>query len=457
MSSYLLHAVPYVPRVPQEIIDLTLYMASLLACTLVCWTAARPGPDIPLPLLGMLLNLKSFSLFKCSRDLRAGGGNIAAGGGRAQERLHVLAVVNAPAAFLRTALSLRVVSLFYVDLYPAEKVRKRKARPTQSQLVEAVGTSEYLSLSLDSNVRRVLEYRAGSEDSTHLQLFLFSLFRRLALNPISNGAGSAQNFARVLRAVEGTLERLETGASTSASSSAMRWATDYTATMGVDRRPVGVRARSAAASRRSFFIARPAAALLPSFYRLPLSFFWGEAGFEVLWGAAFVSTARARFCYLLAALYVLEMESDAPACVSARARAQISCISGLQVLRYRYRALLAERPSVGAGLQAFGARSLGFVLVDTQATSTPALYDHARLTRLRAVWLHIIMEAAPLTRPWFRRRTMRTDTTRRTLGPPHLHPKVQRECVKAEFGRCFCVCGSRYMSLIQRNSTESVE
>ncbi|KAJ7849624.1 hypothetical protein B0H14DRAFT_2582351 [Mycena olivaceomarginata] len=34
------------------------------------------------------------------------------------------------------------------------------------------------------------------------------------------------------------------------------------------------------------------------------------------------------------------------------------------------------------------------------------------------------MEAAPSTRSWFRRRTMRTDTTRRTPGPLHLHPKL---------------------------------
>jgi hypothetical protein len=33
--------------------------------------------------------------------------------------------------------------------------------------------------------------------------------RRLALNPIPNSAGSAQNFTRALRAVEGTLKRLE--------------------------------------------------------------------------------------------------------------------------------------------------------------------------------------------------------------------------------------------------------
>jgi hypothetical protein len=58
-------------------------------------------------------------------------------------------------------------------------------------------------------------------------------------------------------------------------------------------------------------------------------------GFEVLWGRLCFD-GRARFCYLLAELYVLEMESEAPACVSARAWAQISCIFGLEVLRYRY-------------------------------------------------------------------------------------------------------------------------
>ncbi|KAJ7348001.1 hypothetical protein DFH08DRAFT_156029 [Mycena albidolilacea] len=258
----------YVPRVPQEIIDLiTSYMASepasLLACTLVCWafvptcrayllrapcfpmlspapallhttllrsphlaahvrdlTIHRPhtpglwvAPDSPLPaLLGMLPNLKSFSLFGCWGDWRdlppalaAAILRLVAGGGL--ERLHVLTVANVPAAFLRSALSLRVVSLFYVGLDPAEKVRKRKVRPTQPQLVEGGETPEYLNLSLDSKVGKVLEYmqeKGGAPTSNY-----FSRVRRLALNPIPNSPGSAQNFARVLRAVEGTLERLE--------------------------------------------------------------------------------------------------------------------------------------------------------------------------------------------------------------------------------------------------------
>jgi hypothetical protein len=94
-------------------------------------------------------------------------------------------------------------------------------RPTQPQLVEAVGTSD-LNLSLDSKVGKMLEYMAGSDSSssssssrgnsspktknTALTSNYFSRVRRLALNPIPNSAGSAQNFARVLRAVEGTLE-----------------------------------------------------------------------------------------------------------------------------------------------------------------------------------------------------------------------------------------------------------
>jgi hypothetical protein len=42
--------------------------------------------------------------------------------------------------------------------------------------------------------------------NTALTSNYFSRVRRLALNPISNSAGSTQNFARVLCAVEGTLE-----------------------------------------------------------------------------------------------------------------------------------------------------------------------------------------------------------------------------------------------------------
>jgi hypothetical protein len=65
------------------------------------------------------------------------------------------------ALFLRSALSLQV-SLFYVGLDPAEKVRKRKARgPTQSRLLDGGGagwTPEYLNLSLDSEAAKLLEY-----------------------------------------------------------------------------------------------------------------------------------------------------------------------------------------------------------------------------------------------------------------------------------------------------------
>ncbi|KAJ7700537.1 hypothetical protein B0H14DRAFT_3528057 [Mycena olivaceomarginata] len=86
---------------------------------------------------------------------------LVAGGG--VERLHVLTVANVPAVFLLSALSLRVVSLFYVGLDPTEKVRKRKVRPTQPQLLEAVETPEYLNLFLNNKVGEVLEYMAGSD------------------------------------------------------------------------------------------------------------------------------------------------------------------------------------------------------------------------------------------------------------------------------------------------------
>jgi hypothetical protein len=77
------------------------------------------------------------------------------------ERLHVLNFANVVAQFLRSALSLQV-SLFYVGLDPAEKVHKRKARgATQSRLLDGGGagwTPEYLNLSLDSKVAKLLEY-----------------------------------------------------------------------------------------------------------------------------------------------------------------------------------------------------------------------------------------------------------------------------------------------------------
>jgi hypothetical protein len=93
-------------------------------------------------------------------------------------------------------------------------------------------------------------------------------------------------------------------------------------------------------------------------------------GFEVLWGGLYFE-GRARFCYLLAELHALR-DGDASLALlrwcEARQRGILHfwppspksfLLSWRSVLgRYRYR----ERHSVGTGLQAIGARSLGFVL-----------------------------------------------------------------------------------------------
>ncbi|KAJ7808461.1 hypothetical protein B0H14DRAFT_1516526 [Mycena olivaceomarginata] len=200
------------PHLAAHVRDLTIHRPHAPAC--------GSAPDSPLPaLLGMLPNLKSFSLFGCWGDWRdlppalaAAILRLVAGGGL--ERLHVLTVANVPAAFLRSALSLRVVSLFYVGLDPAEKARKRMARPTQPQLVEAKWTPEYLNLSLDSKVGKVLEYMAGSDSSSsssrgnsspktkntaHTSNY-FSRVRRLALKPDPEQPGQrAELCARAAR------------------------------------------------------------------------------------------------------------------------------------------------------------------------------------------------------------------------------------------------------------------
>ncbi|KAF7368772.1 hypothetical protein MVEN_00202300 [Mycena venus] len=249
----------YVPRVPQEIIDMIVDnfedMASFQACSLVCWAFVpacrkhifrdvclpmlsdaperlhevllrcpeiasyvrdltvhrshepkvwmRPGSPLP-AVLSMLPLINRFSVFGCWGDwwdvpvplASAIMGVMTLG---TMDRLHVLTVANVPAAFLQRALSLRILSLFYVSLDPAKI--PRKLDPSQGRLGE--GSPEYLNLSLDSKVGKILEYARASGSK------YFSNIRRLAVNPIPNSVNSERNFARILSAVENTLERLD--------------------------------------------------------------------------------------------------------------------------------------------------------------------------------------------------------------------------------------------------------
>ncbi|KAJ7803133.1 hypothetical protein B0H14DRAFT_3778738 [Mycena olivaceomarginata] len=203
VTSYVFTCTPY-RYVPQEIIDLiTSHMAStpasLLAYTLVSSVGLCPDCRVfplrspcfpmlsPAPARLHTTLLRAPHLAAHVRDLTI-------------HRPHASGLWAAPDSPLPALL----VSLFYVGLDPAEKARKRKVRPRQPQLLEAVGTPEYLNLSLDSKVGKVLEHmqeKGGAPTSNY-----FSRVRRLALNPIPNSAGSAQNFAMVLCAVEDMLE-----------------------------------------------------------------------------------------------------------------------------------------------------------------------------------------------------------------------------------------------------------
>ncbi|KAJ7457233.1 hypothetical protein B0H11DRAFT_1925170 [Mycena galericulata] len=246
----------YVPRVPQEIIDAIVDnvedMSSLKACSLVCWAfvpASRTrifrticidmlsnhahnlhavllrNPDLalyvrdvtiyrshhtplwmpsgsPLPaVLNMLTQIQRFSLFACWGDWRDVPAPLAAALTKisrlpALDRLHILTASNLPAALLNNALSLRVLSLFHCSLDPRKN--PRALRKKRTALCTAPGL-EYLNLSLDSKVGKILEHSRTR----------FGTIRCLALNPIPNSPNSAVNLAKVLSAVEGTLERLD--------------------------------------------------------------------------------------------------------------------------------------------------------------------------------------------------------------------------------------------------------
>ncbi|KAJ7849633.1 hypothetical protein B0H14DRAFT_3452345 [Mycena olivaceomarginata] len=398
-------------HVPQGIIDL--HPTSLLACTLVCWVfvptcrAARLrspyfpmlprvrlhsphlathvrdltvdllfAQDSPLPAAPESEKLQSVRVLALPA-LAAAILRLVAGGGLG--RPHVLNLANVAALFLRSALSL-------------QKVRKRKARgPTQSRLVDGGGarwTPEYLNLSLDSKVAKLLD------------------------------AGSAQNFAR------------------GGGASAMRSATDYTATMGVDQRPVGLRARSAAGVLLFFpfvfFLIRRTAWLCFDTSRVALRF-W--RGFAVDSSSSGVRHGRslASFClcfspryralsFLLPSspLFLLGRGGSTAARASATSRRSYVRFE-METLAWPYCVVLSSFVAIGSRplplpLAVFGGRGGHANHID------PALYDHARLTRLCTMW--IIMEAAPPTRPWFRRRTMRARTLLDARPGPRTDPFV---------------------------------
>ncbi|KAJ7808423.1 hypothetical protein B0H14DRAFT_3482374 [Mycena olivaceomarginata] len=132
------------------------------------WVAPDSPPASP---ARYATQLESFSLFGCWGDWRdlppalaAAILRLVAGGGL--ERLHVLTVANVPAAFCAAPSRCGGCPCSTSALDPAEKVRKRKACPTQPQLVESEWSPEYLNLSLDSKVGKVLEYMAGSDSSS---------------------------------------------------------------------------------------------------------------------------------------------------------------------------------------------------------------------------------------------------------------------------------------------------
>ncbi|KAJ6629386.1 hypothetical protein B0H10DRAFT_1363560 [Mycena sp. CBHHK59/15] len=242
-----------VPQVPQEIIDAIVDnvddVASFKACALVCWafvpisrthifraisldmlndaphrfyallrrspyialyvkdltifrshdTSLWMQPGSPLPqVLSLLPHIVRLSIFGCWGDWHDVPPLLASALLRVLacgklERLHILTAANVPVALLHSALQVRVLSLFHVSLDPRDDPRRLHAPPPGA-------APAFLNLSLDSKVGKILEH-VGPTRLTHV--------RRLALNPIPNSVNSAANMARVLSAVEGTLERLD--------------------------------------------------------------------------------------------------------------------------------------------------------------------------------------------------------------------------------------------------------
>ncbi|KAJ7143775.1 hypothetical protein C8R44DRAFT_973626 [Mycena epipterygia] len=260
-QSYVHSCTPYryVPQIPQEIIDAIVDnvedMATFKACSLVCWAfvpASRThmfraislnmlndaphkiyamleqNPQIafyihdvtiyrshdtnlwmqqgsPLPaVLSMLSHIRRFSIFGCWGDWLDVPAPLASGILRiislgTLDRLHILTAANVPAALLHSALSLRVLSLFYVSPNPNEDAHTLHLPANRP----AAASPEYLNLSLDSKVGKILEYMQSSGSAR------FSNVRRLAINPIPNSLNSQHHLSSVLGAVETTLERLD--------------------------------------------------------------------------------------------------------------------------------------------------------------------------------------------------------------------------------------------------------
>ncbi|KAJ7111132.1 hypothetical protein C8R43DRAFT_1041594 [Mycena crocata] len=248
----------YVPQVPQEIIDIIVDsvedMATFKACSLVCWafvpasrmhifraisldmlndapykiyemllrsphialyvrdltiyrshdTTLWMQPGSPLPaVLSMLSHIKRFSLFACwgnwedaPATLQAAMHRVVSSG--TLDRLHILTANNMPAAFVNSALSIRILSMFHCSMDTREDPRLIHLPETQES-----AAPEYLNLSLDSKTGKILEHM-HAPGSTR-----FSNIRRLALNPLPNSINSASYLAGVLGAVESTLERLD--------------------------------------------------------------------------------------------------------------------------------------------------------------------------------------------------------------------------------------------------------
>ncbi|KAJ7653093.1 hypothetical protein DFH06DRAFT_1330496 [Mycena polygramma] len=246
----------FVPQLPQEIIDAIVDniedLASFKACSLVCWAFVPASrihifrdisldmvndmphklhamllrspqialyvrdltiyrshdpklwmlPGSPLPaVLSMLPHIKRFSIFACWGEwmdapapLRAAILRVVTRG--TLDRLHVLTAFNLPAAFLRGAMSVRVLSLYHCSLNPSDNPRLLRLPPTGP-----VTAPEYLNLSLDTKVGKMLDQLLGSA--------YLSNVRRLAVNPIPNSTNSPPIFAKALGAVETSLERLD--------------------------------------------------------------------------------------------------------------------------------------------------------------------------------------------------------------------------------------------------------
>ncbi|KAJ6459646.1 hypothetical protein C8R45DRAFT_553972 [Mycena sanguinolenta] len=163
-------------------------------------------PNSPLPaVLPLLSRIRQFSIFGVWGNWLNIPDSLASAilhviSSLTLDRLHILNVTNVPSVLLHHALSMRVLSLYFVSLNPTEdpdaliyipRIRHESTSP------------EDLNLSLDTKVGGILG-RMQALGSIH-----FANVRRLAVNPIPNSMNSPYNFARILGAVERTLERID--------------------------------------------------------------------------------------------------------------------------------------------------------------------------------------------------------------------------------------------------------